>query len=258
MSGTGGKKFFDDLAGMAGGAVSMMAGMRAEAEAMLQTMQWPGNVRQLRNVIERVLILGEAPGRDEDLDGRPFVGSAGQLLDRMFAAIGLSRTSPAPGTVTLASRSGFKALHSRALAGTSPCQNDLPATGVASTGKRPIQPLPISASSAAAPSSAGTWRVILSLASGAAGERHSSASSTGLPGMPYTSRSALPVRAQTAPVVSGEGIGLDGAPFVGATSDTRATAESVGGGLHPANPATNPHKSIGAQSSAGLRLIGRG
>lgn len=36
MSGTGGKKFFDDLAGMAGGAVSMMAGMRAEAEAMVQ------------------------------------------------------------------------------------------------------------------------------------------------------------------------------------------------------------------------------
>ncbi|MDN5787125.1 sigma-54 dependent transcriptional regulator [Pseudorhodobacter sp.] len=33
-----------------------------EAEAMLQTMQWPGNVRQLRNVIERVLILGDAAG----------------------------------------------------------------------------------------------------------------------------------------------------------------------------------------------------
>jgi DNA polymerase len=42
----------------------------------------------------RVLILGEAPGREEDLEGRPFVGRAGQLLDRMFAAIGLARTSP--------------------------------------------------------------------------------------------------------------------------------------------------------------------
>lgn len=42
----------------------------------------------------RVLVLGEAPGRDEDLEGRPFVGAAGQMLDRMFAAIGLSRTSP--------------------------------------------------------------------------------------------------------------------------------------------------------------------
>ena len=33
-----------------------------EAEAMLQTMSWPGNIRQLRNVIERVLILGEGGG----------------------------------------------------------------------------------------------------------------------------------------------------------------------------------------------------
>ena len=41
----------------------------------------------------RVLILGEAPGRDEDIEGRPFVGRAGQLLDRMFAAIGLARTA---------------------------------------------------------------------------------------------------------------------------------------------------------------------
>ena len=41
----------------------------------------------------RVMIVGEAPGRDEDQQGRPFVGRAGQLLDRMFAAIGLSRSS---------------------------------------------------------------------------------------------------------------------------------------------------------------------
>ena len=46
----------------------------------------------------RVLILGEAPGRDEDIEGRPFVGRAGQLLDLMFAAIGLSRASPDPAT----------------------------------------------------------------------------------------------------------------------------------------------------------------
>lgn len=46
------------------------------------------------NLRARVLILGEAPGADEDREGRPFVGRAGQLLDRMFAAIGLSRSSP--------------------------------------------------------------------------------------------------------------------------------------------------------------------
>jgi len=39
----------------------------------------------------RVMIVGEAPGRDEDLQGRPFVGRAGQLLDRMLAPLGLSR-----------------------------------------------------------------------------------------------------------------------------------------------------------------------
>jgi DNA polymerase len=37
-----------------------------------------------------VMLIGEAPGRDEDLRGKPFVGRAGQLLDRMLAAIGLS------------------------------------------------------------------------------------------------------------------------------------------------------------------------
>jgi len=41
----------------------------------------------------RVMIVGEAPGRDEDREGRPFVGRAGQLLDRMLAAIDLSRES---------------------------------------------------------------------------------------------------------------------------------------------------------------------
>ena len=38
-----------------------------------------------------VMIVGEAPGRDEDRDGRPFVGRAGQLLDRMLAAIDMGR-----------------------------------------------------------------------------------------------------------------------------------------------------------------------
>ena len=37
----------------------------------------------------RVMFIGEAPGRDEDLQGKPFVGRAGQLLDRMLGAIGL-------------------------------------------------------------------------------------------------------------------------------------------------------------------------
>jgi DNA polymerase len=44
----------------------------------------------------RLMIIGEAPGRDEDLQGKPFVGRAGQLLDRMFDAIGLSRGAETP------------------------------------------------------------------------------------------------------------------------------------------------------------------
>ena len=38
-----------------------------------------------------VLVIGEGPGADEDASGRPFVGRAGQLLDKMLASIGLSR-----------------------------------------------------------------------------------------------------------------------------------------------------------------------
>ncbi len=46
------------------------------------------------NPAARVMIIGEAPGRDEDIQGKPFVGRAGQLLDRMFAAIGMGRAAP--------------------------------------------------------------------------------------------------------------------------------------------------------------------
>jgi hypothetical protein len=40
----------------------------------------------------RIMFVGEAPGGDEDRIGKPFVGRAGQLLDRMLAAIGLDRS----------------------------------------------------------------------------------------------------------------------------------------------------------------------
>src|SRR5689334_6485124 len=41
----------------------------------------------------RLMFVGEAPGRDEDIAGLPFVGRSGKLLDRMLAAIGMNRTS---------------------------------------------------------------------------------------------------------------------------------------------------------------------
>lgn len=39
-----------------------------------------------------IMLIGEAPGAEEDRQGKPFVGKSGQLLDRMLAAIGLDRT----------------------------------------------------------------------------------------------------------------------------------------------------------------------
>ena len=44
----------------------------------------------------RVMVIGEAPGREEDQEGRPFVGRAGKLLDAMFDAIGMGRDRPEP------------------------------------------------------------------------------------------------------------------------------------------------------------------
>jgi uracil-DNA glycosylase family 4 len=40
-----------------------------------------------------LMLIGEAPGADEDRAGRPFVGASGQLLDKMFGSVGLSRES---------------------------------------------------------------------------------------------------------------------------------------------------------------------
>jgi len=43
-----------------------------------------------------VMIVGESPGREEDQKGEPFLGAAGQMLDKMFAAIGLTRKADDP------------------------------------------------------------------------------------------------------------------------------------------------------------------
>jgi two-component system, NtrC family, nitrogen regulation response regulator NtrX len=56
--------------------------LTSEAEAMLQTMPWPGNIRQLRNVIERVLILGDGTGSIEarELPGAEQGGESEKLV----------------------------------------------------------------------------------------------------------------------------------------------------------------------------------
>lgn len=45
------------------------------------------------SVDAKVMLIGEAPGRDEDLQGKPFVGRAGKLLDKMLSAIDLDETN---------------------------------------------------------------------------------------------------------------------------------------------------------------------
>lgn len=50
----------------------------------------------------RVMIVGDAPNREEDRAGTPFVGSEGALLDAMFAAIGMGRSTDVPVYATLA------------------------------------------------------------------------------------------------------------------------------------------------------------
>jgi len=50
----------------------------------------------------RWLVVGEAPGEHEDLEGEPFVGTAGQLLDNMLRALGLSRTATGEQAVYIA------------------------------------------------------------------------------------------------------------------------------------------------------------
>ena len=44
------------------------------------------------NINSKIMIIGEGPGANEDLEGKPFVGRAGKLLDKMLAAIKLDRT----------------------------------------------------------------------------------------------------------------------------------------------------------------------
>jgi DNA polymerase len=74
------------------------AGTLAELRAAIEAFELCDLKKGARNLVfcdgnpqARVMIIGEAPGRDEDREGRPFVGRAGQLLDRMLAAIDLNR-----------------------------------------------------------------------------------------------------------------------------------------------------------------------
>jgi DNA polymerase len=85
------------------------------ARADIATLDWPGlraavagcracglcesrtqTVFGVGNEHARLMIVGEAPGENEDLQGEPFVGQAGKLLDNMLRAIGLTRADDTP------------------------------------------------------------------------------------------------------------------------------------------------------------------
>lgn len=70
----------------------------AELEAAIRAFEGCALKRTAKNTVfadgvagAPVMVVGEAPGADEDRLGKPFVGVSGQLMDRMFGAIGMSR-----------------------------------------------------------------------------------------------------------------------------------------------------------------------
>jgi uracil-DNA glycosylase len=83
-------------AGPGGDAAPQSAANLAELEALVATFEGCALRRTAKSLCfargrggARLMLIGEAPGRDEDLQGSPFVGRAGKLLDRMLEAIGL-------------------------------------------------------------------------------------------------------------------------------------------------------------------------
>ncbi len=96
------------LAGTAESALAAAAAARAshtleELQAAIASFDGLAIKKTAMNMVfadgnpkARVMLVGEAPGADEDRQGKPFVGVSGQLLDRILACIGLSRTEEDP------------------------------------------------------------------------------------------------------------------------------------------------------------------
>ena len=81
---------------MAARVEAAKAGSLAELRAILERFDGCGLKATAKSLCfyrgaerARLMLIGEAPGRDEDLAGKPFVGRAGQLLDKMLSAIGI-------------------------------------------------------------------------------------------------------------------------------------------------------------------------
>ncbi len=81
-------------------ALAAAAGSLAELAEAMQSFEGCALKHTASNLVfgdgnpeAHVMFVGEAPGADEDRQGKPFVGVSGQLLDRMIACIGLDRNS---------------------------------------------------------------------------------------------------------------------------------------------------------------------
>jgi len=75
-------------------AAATLAELEARIQGCLACPLGPGRMRFVfgeGDPAARLMFIGEGPGRDEDLQGRPFVGKAGELLDKMIGALGLGR-----------------------------------------------------------------------------------------------------------------------------------------------------------------------
>ncbi len=89
-----------DAAAVSARAAAKSAASLEELRAILETFEGCGLKATASRVVfgdgnpkARVMLVGEAPGRDEDIEGLPFVGRSGKLLDLMLAAIGLDRST---------------------------------------------------------------------------------------------------------------------------------------------------------------------
>ena len=88
-----------DMAVQAAREAAATAATLEELRAVLERFEGCGLKRMASSLVfadgdpsARVMLVGEAPGAEEDRSGVPFVGRGGRLLDRMLAAIGLDRT----------------------------------------------------------------------------------------------------------------------------------------------------------------------
>ena len=75
------------------GAASLQD-LEAAIQGCLKCVLGPGRLRFVfgeGDPAAKLMFIGEGPGRDEDLQGRPFVGKAGELLDKMIGALGYAR-----------------------------------------------------------------------------------------------------------------------------------------------------------------------